>query len=361
MKKIVLTADRPTGPLHLGHLVGSIKNRIEFQNDENLTRYLMIADIQAMTDNFDNPQKVFLNIKEVLIDYLACGIDPEKTTIFLQSQIKELAELTMIFMNLVSIDRLFRNPTLKSEIKQKGFICNHGELDKKHSIDGNESSSLKLGFLSYPVSQASDIALFLSDFVPVGGDQLPIIEQTNEIINRFNFIYKTNFLKKAKPIIKSYNNSEFSTRLKGFDGKNKMSKSLNNAIFLKDTNDEIALKIKKAYTDPLHIKISDPGRIENNIVFEYLDVFYDDRDDLERLKNHYMSGGLADSVLKSKLTEILISIIEPIRKKRDEISLQKDFIENIIRDGTKKASIIAQNNFNKIKEIIGFDYKNFFS
>jgi tryptophanyl-tRNA synthetase len=344
-KKIILTGDRPTGPLHLGHFVGSLENRIRLQDEYD--QFVMIADLQAMTDNFDNPKKVLENINEVLLDYISCGIDPEKTTIFLQSQIWQLSELTMIFMNFVGLGRLFRNPTLKNEIKQKNFsedfLCETGQ-------------SLKMGFLSYPVSQAADISLFKADLVPVGEDQLPMIEQTNEITAKFNSIYGVNFFAKVKALVGSQNRSGLlKGRLSGLDGKAKMSKSLNNAIFLKDSNDEISKKVNSAFTDPLHIKISDPGRIEGNVVFEYLDVFYEDKDDLEKLKNHYVSGGLGDMVLKNKLKEILIELIIPIRSKREELSKEKDFLNQVLKNGTAKAKQIAKQNFAEIKKIMGYE------
>lgn len=369
-KKTILTGDRPTGPLHLGHYVGSLKNRILLQDEHE--QFLMIADLQAMTDNFENPEKIFQNIKEVLLDYLACGIDPNKTTIFLQSEISQLSELTMIFMNFVGLGRLFRNPTLKTEIKQKNF-------SEDFFIEKNDNKkSLKMGFLTYPISQAADISLFLADLVPVGQDQLPMIEQTNEITQKFNSIYKTNFFKKVEALVGTNHESEemmnsFSEitqsekknsllspyqsktgRLPGLDGKAKMSKSLDNAIFLKDSNDQIALKIKSAYTDPNHIQISDPGKIDGNVVFDYLDIFYSDKKDLENLKNHYSKGGLGDSFLKKKLTEILISFLEPIRKKREELEKNHDFLKKILNEGNEKARERAEENFGQIKKIMGY-------
>jgi tryptophanyl-tRNA synthetase len=348
-KKIILTGDRPTGPLHLGHFVGSLKNRVFFQ--EKYEQFLMIADLQAMTDNFENPEKIFENIKEVLLDYLACGIEPQKTKIFLQSEIGELAELTMIFMNFVGLGRLFRNPTLKTEIKQKNF-CEDFFGEKN-----DNKESLKMGFLAYPISQASDISLFLADLVPVGEDQIPMIEQTNEITQKFNSIYKTDFFKRVKAFVGQEGSgcgAQKTGRLVGLDGKAKMSKSLNNAIFLKDSNDEIARKIKSAYTDPNHIKVSDPGVVEGNVVFDYLDVFYDDKNDIECLKENYRAGGLGDSVLKKKLTEILVNLIEPIRKKREEFEKEPDFLRKVLSDGNFAAKKRAAENFAKIKEIMGY-------
>ena len=327
---IVLTGDRPTGSLHLGHYVGSIKNRLLMQ--DSFKTYLMIADLQALTDCFDNTLKVRESIIDLMLDYLAVGIDPSKTTIFLQSKIPELAELTMIFMNLVSVARLERNPTIKTEIKQKSFL-----------------GSIPAGFLCYPVSQAADIALFLAEIVPVGQDQLPMIEQTNEIVEKFNRLYKSNFLKHVKAMI-----PENGERLLGIDGKAKMSKSLKNAIFLKDSNDEIARKIKMCYTDPDHIYINTPGKIDGNVVFSYLDAFMENKEELEKLKTHYQAGGLADSALKKQLTEILISIIEPIRLRRKSLETDLTYVKAVLHDGTKDAQVISRKNFTEIRKIIGF-------
>lgn len=331
MKKIILTGDRPTGPLHIGHYAGSLENRVKLQNEYQ--QFLMIADMQALTDNFDNPSKVRDNVLEILLDYLAVNIDPNKTTIFLQSQIPEIAELTMIFMNLVTIARLERNPTVKNEIKQKNFEI-----------------SLPAGFFCYPISQAADIAIFLADLVPVGEDQLPMIEQTNEIVAKFNSIYHCDYLKKANALVGK------AKRLPGVDGKNKMSKSLNNAIFLKDSNDEISKKIKMCYTDSEHLKIEQPGKIENNVVFAYLDAFAKDHTEIEALKKHYQAGGLGDSTLKKRLTEIMVELIEPIRKQREFYAHNLDQVREILKDGCVKARMVATQNFNKIKEIMGLNY-----
>lgn len=343
MNKIVLTGDRPTGPLHLGHYVGSLKNRLDLQNQYQ--QYLMIADLQALTDNFDNPGKVKTNVFEVLLDYLATGIDPQKTTIFLQSKIPQLANLSMLYLNLVSIARLQRNPTVKAEIKQKNLRLNFDDMENNEN-----EKSVNAGFFCYPVSQAADITLFLADLVPVGADQLPMIEQTNEIVEKFNHLYKTNFLKRASALLSNCN------RLPGIDGQNKMSKSLGNAIFLKDSNDEIARKVKMCYTDPNHIKITDPGQIEGNVVFSYLDAFYEDKNDLIALKEHYTKGGLGDSILKKKLTDILINLIEPIRQRREELSKNPELLKKILLDGCEKAHITATNNFAQIEKIMQLDY-----
>jgi tryptophanyl-tRNA synthetase len=330
MKRIILTGDRPTGPLHLGHYVGSLENRVKLQNEYE--QFVMIADIQAMTDNFDNPTKVTNNILEVLLDYLSVGIDPKKTTIFLQSEIPQIAELTMIYLNLVTVERLERNPTVKNEIQQKGF----------HTVPA--------GFLCYPVNQAADITIFLADKVPVGEDQLPMIEQTNEIVRKFNRVYNTNFLKEVEGIT---GESDSKKRLIGLDGQAKMSKSLGNAIFLKDSDDEIARKVRSAYTDPNHIKVSDPGRVEGNVVFNYLDVFCRDQDKIQELKDHYRRGGLGDITLKNYLTDVLIEFLKPIREKRSIYEKNLDDVKKILLDGTKIARERASNNFSKIRRLAG--------
>ncbi len=330
MKCTILTGDRPTGPLHIGHYVGSLQNRVAMQ--EEYDQYIMIADIQALTDNFDNPSKVIENVVEVMLDYLACGL--EKSTIFLQSQIPEISELTMLYMNLVTVARLERNPTVKSEIQQKNF------------------EGIPAGFLCYPINQAADITIFLADKVPVGEDQLPMIEQTNEIVRKFNRIYKTDFLKECEAILSN------SGRLIGLDGKSKMSKSLGNAIFLQDSDEEIMRKVKMCYTDPNHINISDPGRVEGNVAFAYLDIFNDDKEENERLKNQYRAGGLGDMVVKKRLWEVMIDFIKPIREKRKYYEDNMDKVMEILNDGTKKAQHLAKENFAKIRKIVGIDYAN---
>ena len=335
-KKIILTGDRPTGSLHIGHYIGSLANRVKLQDEYN--QFVMIADIQALTDNFENIEKVRSNVLEVMLDYLAVGIDPSKTTIFLQSQIPEISELTMLYLNLVTVQRLERNPTVKSEIQQKGF-------------DG-----IPAGFLCYPVNQAADISIFLADKVPVGEDQLPMIEQTNEIVRKFNRIYKTDFLKETEALLSNEN----CRRLVGIDGNAKMSKSLNNAIFLKDSDEEITKKIKMCYTDPNHLKVTDPGCVEGNVVFSYLDAFNPDIEENENLKAHYKKGGLGDSILKKRLTEVMINFIKPIREKRQYYEANLDQVKNILKEGTEKAKQEAKNNFKRIKEIVGIDYREIF-
>ena len=335
-KKIILTGDRPTGPLHIGHYIGSLANRVKLQNEYN--QFVMIADIQALSDNFENIEKVRNNVLEVMLDYLAVGVDPSKTTIFLQSQIPEISELTMLYLNLVTVQRLERNPTVKTEIQQKGF-------------DG-----IPAGFLCYPVNQAADISIFLADKVPVGEDQLPMIEQTNEIVRKFNRIYKTDFLKETEALLSNEN----CRRLVGIDGNAKMSKSLNNAIFLKDSDEEITKKIKMCYTDPNHLKVTDHGCVEGNVVFNYLDAFNPDNEENENLKVHYKKGGLGDSILKKRLTEVMINFIKPIREKRKYYQANIDQVKNILKEGTERAKQEAKNNFKKIKEIVGIDYGEIF-
>ena len=333
-KKIILTGDRPTGALHIGHYFGSLETRVKLQDEYE--QFVMIADIQALTDHFDNPSKVVNNVQELMCDYLACGLDPSKTTIFLQSQIPEISELTMLYMNLVTTARLERNPTVKTELHQKKF------------------EGIPAGFLCYPINQAADITIFLADKVPVGVDQLPMIEQTNEIVRKFNRIYKTDFLKECEAILSK------NERLIGIDGKNKMSKSMNNAIFLKDSNEEIEQKIKMCYTDPNHIKVSDPGDVEGNIVFAYLDIFNSDNGENEALKNQYRAGGLGDMVIKKKLIKLIIDFLTPIREKRKHYETHICEAMKILKNGTEKAQKVTKKNFQRVKEVIGLDYKDIF-
>ena len=288
-KKIALTGDRPTGPLHLGHYVGSLKNRVALQ--ETCTQFVMLADAQALTDNAENPQKVRENVVEVALDYLAVGIDPDKTTIYIQSLIPQIPELTMYLLNLVTWNRLKHNPTVKQEILHKGY----GE-------------SIPAGFMVYPVSQAADITIVKADIVPVGEDQLPMIEQTNELVRHFNRIYKTDALREVQALIPKF------ARLSGIDGKAKMSKSLGNAIYLSDPADAVMKKVKSMYTDPNHLRVEDPGKVEGNPVFEYLDAFGTDIAAIDALKAHYQRGGLGDSVVKKYLTEVLQTFLDPIRQ-----------------------------------------------
>ena len=345
MKKIILTGDRPTGKLHLGHFVGSLKNRVELQNSGKYDEiYLMIADSQALTDNFDNPKKVRDNVIEVALLYLACGIDPKKTTIFIQSQVSSLTELTFYYMNLVTVSRLYRNPTVKQEIKLRGF-----------------EESIPSGFLNYPVSQAADITAFDATVVPVGEDQLPMIEQTREIVHTFNRIYGDTLIE-PKELLPDEASSR---RMPGIDGKSKMSKSLGNCIYLDDSEDEINRKVMLMYTDPDHIKVSDPGKVEGNVVFTYLDVFCTDEhfkkylpdyQNLAELKKHYQQGGLGDVVIKKFLAKILCEVIKPIREKRSELLNDLDSVYQILEEGTKKANQKANATLQRVKEHMGIDY-----
>ncbi len=330
-KKIVLTGDRPTGPLHLGHYVGSLKNRLILQ--ETCQQFVMLADVQALTDNFHQPQKVRENILEVALDYLAIGIDPKRTTIFIQSLLPQLPELTMYYLNLVTWNRLKHNPTVKQEIIQKGY----GE-------------SVPAGFMVYPVSQAADITAFRADIVPVGEDQLPMIEQSNEIVRHFNRIYNTNVLVEAEAMIPRF------SRLPGIDGKAKMSKSLNNAIYLSDSADAVAKKVKGMYTDPNHLRVEDPGQVEGNPVFIYLDAFDPDKEKIEELKAHYQRGGLGDSVVKKRLTEVLLAELEPIRQKRIELAKDPSAVMEILRDGTRRAQEAAAITLRDVRKAMCLDY-----
>ncbi len=330
-KDIVLTGDRPTGPLHLGHYVGSLQQRVELQNKYD--QYVMIADVQALTDNFENPEKVHTNVLQVMLDYLAVGIDPNKTTFFIQSMIPQIAELTIFYLNLVTVNRLKRNPTIKTEIKQKGF----GE-------------NIPAGFLMYPVHQAADITVVKGTLVPVGEDQLPIIEQTNEIIRSFNRIYGDIF-PEAKPLISKV------SRLPGIDGKAKMSKSLGNAIFLSDDADTVAKKVMQMYTDPDHIRVEDPGKVEGNVVFQYLDFFDSNKAEVEALKEQYKRGGLGDVKLKKRLIEVLNTLLEPIRTRRAEFAKDPDAVMQIVLKGTKKTQDVAAHTMHEVKKGMKLDYK----
>lgn len=341
---IILTGDRPTGKLHLGHYVGSLKQRVKLQNEGDFDKmYVMIADAQGLTDNFDNPKKIKDNIIEVALDYLSVGIDPSKVTIFIQSQISELTELTFYYMNLVTVSRLSRNPTVKNEIKQKEY-----------------EKSIPVGFFCYPISQAADITLFKANIVPVGDDQLPMIEQTNEIVNSFNRIYGDTLVN-AKAILP---NNEQAKRLPGLDGKAKMSKSLGNCIYLSDTSDEVYKKVMSMYTDPNHIKVEDKGSVKGNMVFTYLDVFSNDElirkyskyNSLEEMKKHYKKGGLGDVVIKKVLYNILEEILEPIREKRKYYEDNIDKVYDILKDGTRKAREEANKTIKEVRKALMIDY-----
>ena len=345
MKKNVLTGDRPTGRLHLGHYVGSLKNRIELQNSNEYDKiYIMIADSQALTDNFANPSKVRNNVIEVALDYLACGIDPNKTTIFIQSEVSELTELTYYYMNLVTLNRLQRNPTVKNEISLRNF-----------------ENSIPVGFLNYPISQAADITAFEATCVPVGVDQLPMIEQTREIVRSFNNIYGETLIMQEAKIPKN----EIEQRLPGTDGKAKMSKSLGNCIYLSDDAETIKKKVMSMYTDPNHIKVDDPGQVEGNIVFVYLDIFAKDTDfvkflpkykNLDELKAHYRHGGLGDMVIKNFLNNILQETIKPIREKREELEKNIKYVYEVLEKGTAEARKVANQTLKKVKKAMKIDY-----
>lgn len=326
---VVLTGDRPTGKLHLGHFVGSIQNRLKLQ-DEYKKCYYMIADVQALTDNADNPQKVRDNVLEVALDNLACGLDPKKTTLFIQSQIPEIAELTVLFLNLVTVARLKRNPTVKAEMKQKGF----GE-------------DVPAGFLMYPISQAADILSVKGNIVPVGDDQLPVLEQANEIIDSFNRIYGQTFSR-----IKGVSTK----RLIGIDGDAKMSKSLGNTINLSDDEKTIIAQVRKMYTDPTHIHKEEPGKVEGNVVFAYLDIFDPNKDEVAELKKQYKKGGLGDMELKNRLSKLLNELIAPIRARREELAKDPEAIMKILEEGTKKVRKEAQKTLAEVKEKLKINY-----
>lgn len=331
-KKIILTGDRPSGKLHLGHYLGSLINRVRLQ--DTYKQYIILADMQALTDNYENPKKVRDHIFEVALDYLAVGIDPKKSTIFIQSMIPQIAELAIIYLNLVTVARLRRNPTVKTEIQQKGF----GE-------------AIPAGFLIYPVHQAADITVVKGTLVPVGDDQLPMVEQTNEIVRSFNRIYNCEVLKEAEPMISAV------PRLPGTDGKAKMSKSLGNAIFLADSADEVSKKVMSMYTDADHIRATDPGKIEGNVVFMYLDYFDPDKEKVEKMKEHYQAGGLGDVVVKKRLIEVLNNLLEPIRRRRQEYAQDPQEVMNILFGGTEKVLTVAEQTMNEVKKVMFLDYR----
>lgn len=336
-KKIILTGDRPTGKLHIGHFVGSLKNRVELQNSGEFETYIMIADAQALTDNAKNPEKVRENVLEVALDYLAVGIDPTKTTIFIQSQIPELPELAMFYANLVSIARLERNPTVKTEIKQKNF----GE-------------GVPSGFVFYPISQAADITAFKATHVPVGEDQLPMIELTREIARSFNQTYGQEILVEPEAILPP---AGIERRLPGINGMDaKMSKSLNNGIYLGDSFEEMRDKVMKMYTDPDHIRIEDPGKIEGNVVFAYLDVFAKDKEKVAEMKAHYQRGGLGDVAVKRYLIEVLDEILKPIRERRAELAKNPEKVYEILRAGNEKARLQTSKTLAEVKRAMKIDY-----
>ena len=348
MGKVILTGDRPTGKLHLGHYVGSLRRRVELQNAGDYDRmFVFMADVQALTDNADNPEKLRQSIIQVAIDYLSAGLDPEKCTIFIQSHIPELAELTTYFMNLISVSRVQRNPTVKTEIKMRGF----------------EGESVPLGFFCYPVSQAADIALFKSTTVPVGEDQEPMLEVTRELVNRFNNTYAPVLV---EPNIMLPENAT-ARRLPGTDGKEKMSKSLGNCIYLSDSADEVWQKVRSMYTDPQHLNVSDPGHVEGNAVFTYLDAFSCDQDfadfwpeyqNLDELKEHYQRGGLGDMKCKKFLNEVLNKFLAPMRERRAELEKDIPEIYNILKKGTEQAREVGAQTMDEVRRAMRIDYFN---
>ena len=345
MEKIILTGDRPTGRLHVGHYVGSLKRRVELQNSGEYDKiFIMIADAQALTDNADNPEKIRQNIIEVALDYLSCGLDPEKCTIFIQSQVPELAELSFFYMNLVTVSRLQRNPTVKTEIQMRNF-----------------ETSIPVGFFTYPISQASDITAFKATTVPVGEDQLPMIEQAREIVRKFNSVYGETLVEPTALIPEN----EVCCRLPGTDGKAKMSKSLGNCIHLSDTEEEVRQKIMSMYTDPNHIKVSDPGSVEGNAVFTYLDAFsrpehferyLPDYKNLDELKAHYQRGGLGDVKVKRFLNTVMQEELGPIRAKRKELEQHIPEIYEILKKGSEEARKAAAETMAEVKRAMRINY-----
>ena len=328
---IILTGDRPTGPLHLGHFVGSLRNRVAYQ--DTYRQFVMLADSQALTDNMDDIGKVHRNVVEVALDYLAVGIDPAKTTILIQSQIPELTELTFYYLNLVTVARLERNPTVKQEIILRGF-----ERD------------IPAGFLTYPASQAADITAFKASVVPVGEDQIPMIEQCNEIVRKFNRNAGRDILVECKAIVPEVG------RLPGTDGRAKMSKSLGNTINLGASADEIRAAVKMVYTDPLHLKVSDPGHLEGNVAFIYLDAFDPDKEGVAAMKEHYTRGGLGDSVVKKRLEAVLQEMLAPIRARREEFAKDRGQVLQILKEGTMHAREIAAATTDEVKKALGLSY-----
>lgn len=346
MSKIILTGDRPTGKLHIGHYVGSLRRRVELQNSGEYDKiFIMIADAQALTDNADNPQKIRDNIIEVALDYMSCGLDPAKSTLFIQSQIPELCELSFYYMNLVTVSRLQRNPTVKSEIQMRNF-----------------ETSIPVGFFTYPISQAADITAFKATTVPVGEDQLPMIEQTREIVHKFNTVYGETLV---EPDVLLPEN-QACLRLPGVDGKAKMSKSLGNCIYLSDSADDVSNTImRKMYTDPLHLQVSDPGHIEGNMAFTYLDAFSKEEHfgrylpeyaNLDELKEHYQRGGLGDVKVKKFLNNVLQEELEPIRNRRKELQKDIPYVYEVLKKGCENAREVAAQTLSEVRAAMKIDY-----
>ena len=343
--KIILTGDRPTGRLHVGHYAGSLRRRVELQNSgEYKKTFIMIADAQALTDNIENPEKVRQNIIEVALDYMSCGLDPEKSVLFIQSQISELCELTFYYMDLVTVARLQRNPTVKSEIQMRNF-----------------EASIPVGFFTYPISQAADITAFKATTVPVGGDQLPMIEQTREIVHKFTTVYEPVLVEPAALLPES----EACQRLPGIDGKAKMSKSLGNCIYLADSADEVRTKVMSMYTDPQHLYVSDPGHLEGNTVFTYLDAFcrqehferyLPDYPNLDELKAHYVRGGLGDMKVKKFLNNVMQEILEPVRSRRKELEKDIPAVYDVLKKGSDIARETAAQTLSEVKSAMKINY-----
>ena len=355
-KKIILTGDRPTGKLHLGHFVGSLSRRVELQNSGLYDKiFIMIADAQALTDNADNPDKVRENIIEVALDYLSCGIDPTKSTIFIQSYVAELTELAFYYMNLVTVQRLQRNPTVKAEIQMRGFAENNNEEENQ------QRKGTPVGFFTYPISQASDITAFKATTVPVGADQEPMIEQTREIVHKFNSVYGETLV---EPEIMLPTNSAC-LRLPGIDGKAKMSKSLGNCIYLSDTPEDVKKKVMSMYTDPDHLKITDPGKVEGNCVFTYLDAFsrpehfekyLPEYENFDALKDHYRRGGLGDVKCKKLLIAVLEELLAPIRERRKYYEQHIEEVYDILRRGSEEARATAADTLNDVRRAMRINY-----
>jgi tryptophanyl-tRNA synthetase len=338
MKQVILTADRPTGRLHIGHFVGSLARRVELQNSGQYQTFVMIADWQALTDNARQPNKVHDSVLEVALDYLAVGLDPAKSTIFIQSQIPALSELTMYFMNLVSISRLERNPTVKTEIQQKHF----GE-------------GVPTGFVVYPISQAADITAFNTNLVPVGADQLPMIEQCREIVRTFNQIYGDGRDILVEPTALLPDNP-LARRLPGIDGNAKMGKSLANGIYLSDDADSLHQKVMSMYTDPGHIHVDNPGKIDGNVVFTYLDIFAPNDSNVADMKRQYQQGGLGDVKVKKYLLEVLENVLQPIRQRRAELARDPSAVYQMLQAGSKQASITARQTLQKVRTAVDVEY-----
>ncbi|WPU23916.1 tryptophan--tRNA ligase [Cedecea neteri] len=328
LQQTILTGDRPTGQLHLGHYVGSLRKRVQLQDEHQ--QYILVADLQGLTDNGSRPEKVAENILQVMADYLAVGIDPLKTTICLQSSLPALAELTMLYMNIVTVARLERNPTVKSEIAQKGF-----------------ARSLPSGFLVYPISQAADITAFKASLVPVGDDQLPMIEQANEIVHKMNSLTPTPILTGCKALLSPV------SRLPGIDGNAKMSKSLGNTLTLSASEQQIHQAVSAMFTDPTHLRVSDPGKIEGNVVFTYLDAFHEDKEKVEAMKAHYQRGGLGDRQCKNELETCLQNLLAPIRERRNRFIEDKAYLLEVLKAGSEKARTLTQQTADEVKRALG--------